>query len=221
MAGISDIISRIYGSTHTPVLPTAPAPATPQAATDPTVAGPAVAPAVAQVAPAAAPQPSILGALSGLIAPQAGSFWSSAMQNGLAGAKQGQVNAQIAAQEKATKDAADAAKAKKASLIISPTGAVLAPNDDGTGVTVAYQPPTKPSSQQELYNLWSSLPSGSDARAFIERMAPNFQYTQPVIAAQGAARTATAVASQKAKTFAPKGGGSGVIKAPTGFFKVN
>jgi hypothetical protein len=175
---INDLIARIYGSTHDPqaapvaAVPAAPAPTTPNDPLPPVVVTPQV-----QMPPPDR-SPSILGAISGLFAPEAGSFWGSAMKHGLAGAKQG---LQDDANARAKEDAALRALIKKERYQVTPTGSVL--DMSGDKPVEVYRPSKDPGETERLLERWRSPDTSEEEKEIIRAAIRGYQYTPEYIAA--------------------------------------
>lgn len=151
----------------------------------------AAAPAVAQP-PATVPAPvpakkrgGIMGALGSVFAPEAGSFWHSALANGLWDAKGGQQRYKEGSYDYG--NAATGAKINDAKLrevldaekngevVTSPTGQVLRTKRDGS-VDVLWTPPEKLSNQEKLIDRWKSE-TDPTLKEIIARAIPGFQYS--------------------------------------------
>lgn len=194
-----------------------PATVVPDPVTEPTTGpAPQAAPGVAQPT-----TPGILGTIGHILAPEPGSFWQSALTNGLVNARAGQVaylsNLQKSAddrakEQEATKLAVAQRKTAEAKLptagdITTPTGSVLRPDASGN-LTTAYEPPVKPSETERLIDMWHKLPPGP-YRDLVERAIKGAQYTPEYINAITAQKIAAAKARPRAAA-----GSSGL---PAGF----
>lgn len=171
----------------------------------------------------------LLGVLGSIFAPEAGSFMWGALNNpnGIYGAR----GAQTAYQQKQAADtlANQTAQAKLKQLLTKGEYQVVGNNVfhiNPDGSTEMIGAPPQPSEQERLIERWKVTPPGPE-RDLIERAIRGYQYTAPVIAAQGQARTNTAVAGAaargaearktKATPSASSGKSSGSAKLPTGF----
>lgn len=230
MGTLQNIINSIYQSTRSPAaaVPIAPTaqgapPIVPQhMATVDSGFAPPPAPVQAVTPPlSGAPQgsdgaPGIMQTIGGVLAPQAGSFWASALKHGLAGAHEGQITDALAQGNAATEAAtkAEALKKLREGDELTPVGTVVHRNEDGTYKEV-YRPVPNPTEQERLIAKWQAAPDGP-LKTLLERAIKGFQFTPEVIANIGRARSATAVAGAAARAkyrIGPAGAGS---KLPPG-----
>ena len=191
-------------------------------------AGPSVAVPASQ-APAAQKRGGLLGALASVFAPEAGSFWHSALQNGLWDARGGQDRyraAQAAAAQTARKADADVRTAEQKLRAaeqgevynMGGTGGIVQVSPDGQ-VRQLYTPPPQASENERLIELWRKE-TDPTVKELIARTIRGYQYTPEVIGRQTESRnsTAEARAAATARHRAPaKGGGASKAKLPTGF----
>lgn len=240
---MQQILQAIQSGTSTPpesqaateamlasIRPQAAAPAA-QAAFGPDVGGdpaptPQVTPAPA-AQPAPAQPPGVLGTIGHILAPEPGSFWQSALNNGLVNARAGQsqylMNLQKSVDDRAKEQEATKlsvatrktaeAKLPTAGYITTPTGSVLRPDAAGN-LTTAYEPPVKDGETERLITMWEKLAPGP-LRDIVHQAIKGAQYTPEYIAADTARRVAAAKARPRA---AARAGSSGL---PAGFKLVN
>lgn len=150
---------------------------------------PAPTPAGPPAAPAERPHMGVLGAIGHVLAPEAGSFWQSALANGLPNARAGQVAYQAGLQKTADDHAKEQeatalaiANRKKAEaavwkegFVTTPTGSVLGPGPGGTPTPI-YEPPIKPTETERLIEVWNKLPKGP-YKDLVERAIKGAQYS--------------------------------------------
>jgi hypothetical protein len=219
------LLDDIYRLTHQTVAPTPVAP--PVTGIDPATGRAYEAPLVAPATPLIVPAPKdagILKAVGSFFAPEAGSFWASAMTNpdGVFGAKQAQQayadkRAQLPIAQRAaiTKEAADEQQVESdRQTLTDPTrrdravgGSIARPTATGDYKTIYTPPPvqTQPTEQERLIDRWQKTPEGP-LKTLLERAIRGFQYTPEVIAAQteGKLRVKRATPGK-----APSSGGGG------------
>jgi hypothetical protein len=188
------ILEKIYGSTRSP--------APPPVVQDPDPLAPVV--VTPQVQPT--PHPGIMGVLSGLVAPEANSFWANATKYGLSQAKTMQ-QANAIATEKAQlglDEARDNAKFHDTAL--GGAGGI-ARRDKSGDYSMVVQPPVqdKSTDKERLLEQWKSLPE-SPLKQLIYRMLLRGDASD-VILEKSNARKSEIVTREKNKRFAPKGGG--------------
>jgi hypothetical protein len=154
--------------------------------------------------------PGLLRTIGGLLAPEAGSFWQSAMAHGLFQAKQGLVD------DGRTQDVADALRRKEqvaAQRDVSGErtagGTIWKPNPETGKLEAQTSMPTQTGETERLIALWQSLPEGDPQRDLIERAIRGYQYTEPVIELQKKSKLEQIITNNRTKRFAPKGGGRG------------
>lgn len=207
------ILRNIYNSTRAPQAPAAPQPTL--TAPDGQTITPPNLPREEDIRPV-----GVLETIGHVLAPEAGSFWASAAKNGLLGAKQGQAEYAAGVQKAGLDQRKEAAEVKAAEQAVAfpdqaVGGAIVRRTPEG-GYVEQYRPPVQPSEQERLIDQWKKTPEGP-LRTLIERAIRGFQYTTPVIEAQGEARTKTVVAREKNRRFAPRAAAaSGAAKLPTG-----
>lgn len=211
--------------------PAAPNPAY-NPATDPSAASPA--PAAQAPAPVAPPAQhmGLLGTLGRILSPEPGSFWSSALNNGLVNARAGQ-QAYVQAQHEALlKDQGEQAKAleesqkaamenRKNRFVTSPTGAIMDIGTPGSGATpsMVYTPPEKVDPLIAKIKFYDSLPPGP-LKDLVARAIPGEQF-DPAVMAQKLTDAKALAESKAASTAAhrapPRGGAGGLGALPPGF----
>lgn len=167
----------------------------------------------------------VMSAIGHILAPEPGSFWHEALNHGLMNAREGMqgyvggvqaaVDARKLQEQKIAQEAANTTKAQaeaaRARFIVDPQGAVLEPNGNG-GVTSVYTPPVKSSDQERMLTRVLAMPPGPD-RDLAASMLRGYQYTAPVITAQGAVKKAVAAIHAAAH----HGGAAKQAKPPGGF----
>lgn len=182
----------------------------------------------------------LLGALESVFMPEPETLWASALRNGVWDAKAGQrqysldqQNAAIAQDtQRATnmKTRADAVTAERRGRY-SIAGNNVVDYGDGTNAPTIIAAPTTPTENERLIDTWRTRQQANPndpTLPLIERAIRGYQYTDPVISAQAAARTNTglAVARERGaqsrmtkKTPGASGGGTRrvVSKPPAGF----
>lgn len=225
---LQSILQRIYAATQTPggvaapvqqatppVQGIAPTPQLMDAASNAPMALPAP---VAAAAPQQAVNPSILGAIGRVLAPQEGSFMHAAWNGGLANAN---ANRDAYPQQKAEAQALQSANlvkaiadAKRAASGRQAVGGVIVEDGPGGVPQEVYRPAPQASEQERLIDAWQKAPPGP-IKDMYERTIRGYQYTDDVIEAQGAAKTQTAVQRviATARNRAPTGGGARGITA--------
>lgn len=166
----------------------------------------------------------ILGALKSVFMPQADSLWAGALRDGIWNAhasqdayRQNQGMAAIKGQQALVDLQTARDKALKGDVITTPTGSITRIKPDGT-LEKLYEPPQKQGETLDLIDKWHAARDAGDATtmALLERAIKGFQYTPGVIADQGAARTATGVAIQRARPK-PVGRAAAGAKIPGGY----
>jgi len=197
MGILDNILTKIAGATHAP-----------------TTGAQVAAPAAAQA------PPSILGTIGSVLAPEAGSFWSSALQNGLVNARPGMEVYQAEKAKAAQEAQAAATKAARGEYITTPQGAVLQIPTEGGAPKQVYTPPVKPTETESLIEKWLAAPEGSPIRALYERAIKGYQYTEPVIERQTKAKERVVATNNKTKRFAPRAAGKAAQPGPGEGFTV-
>lgn len=253
MSVMQAILQKIFEATHTPAVgpqqvpmlasadaavldpstPGAAQPMPPELAATPQ-SGVANAPAPSATTPVVPPHQGFLGTLGSILAPQAGSFWASALKHGLAGAHEGMIEDPLAhamevaklqgAQGEANTSVASGKEAR-AGLKMTPQGDIVGIDTSHPGAPIVnqvYNAPDKTDYRERLIDRWSKMTEQQQKTPlgrllFGAAMGSSIQYTPEVLDAL----TQSRIAVTKAKTFAPKGGGKGsgggASKPPTGY----
>lgn len=199
---LDSILQKIYAATGAPPQAVLAAVAAQGAAPAPQRMDPATnAPLpTAVVAPTQAQNPSIMGAIGRILAPEAGSFWHSAWNNGLANAHEGQ---DAYPQQQATRQALQAATVqeaqRKAARKYDVVGnAVVTQGADG-------QPEftTAPTEQERIIERWASMDDKNPLKKMLERSIKGFQYSQDYLDDKAEAGVTQAEGAAKAKARYP------------------
>lgn len=164
----------------------------------------------------------ILGALSRIFMPEPDSLWAGALRGGLVNARESQQQyrqGQATATRTAQMGELERQQAEMAlKQLITHGRYQIAGNNlvhtrpDGTTEVIAA--PTTPSETERLIDRWRRTPPGPE-RDLIERAIRGFQYTDPVIQAQGEARERVA----RARPRAPTAYEQRRYEPPTGFVR--
>lgn len=172
----------------------------------------------------AAPQKrhGVLGALGSVFAPDPGSFWHSALANGLWDAKGGQQRYKAGSYDyghDATAAKIDDAKLrslldteKNGDIVTSPTGQVLRTKSDGS-VEVLWTPPAPKSREEKLIDMWHREQDPT-VKEWIARAIPGYQYSPEYMNY----KTQNAITVKKTVPGkAPSAGKTGIPALPPGF----
>lgn len=182
MGILQDILNGINGGTHAPM-------------------------PAGQTAPVTPPRYTLPQTIGSILAPEAGSFWSEALQHGLSGAKEAQANyahmQKMQPLEDQTKQLAfDSAKAEAATAAegykqLGDT--IVQKGPDGSFAPVYHAP----NAQERLLDLYNQTPDGP-YKELLKRMLSGYQYSEDYL-------------SDKKKYAIPRaaGGGGGAGKSVT------
>lgn len=254
MSIMQSILQQIYAGTHAPLVapgnvpmlaspdaavldPNTPGAAQPQAPqlavnSAPPIPGTEPEDGAASAATPQGPAPSqgLMGTLGSILAPQAGSFWASALKHGLAGASQGMIDdplahamgaAQLQAEQGKTASAVAEGARQKAGIITDPNGNIIQLGQTpGAPVSELYHSEDK---TERLIDKWQTLspeerqgPLGQAIQG--AALGRAFAFMPQVLAAQNAAKVQQIQTNNATKRFAPKGGGkAAATRPPPGF----
>lgn len=161
----------------------------------------------------------ILGTIADVFAPRPGTFWHSALNNGLVNALQGQQEYRQGQRAQATTQAT--ADAKLRSLLANGEYTVVGNNvlhRPADGSTPSFvKVPQNEGETERLIDKWNQAKEAGDLglAGMYERAIKGYQYSPEVITRQGEARTRTVVEGKKAQRFAPRAAPAN--KPPAGF----
>jgi len=172
------------------------------------------------VAPTPAQPIGVLQAAGRVLAPQAGSFWHSAMNNGLANAHAGMTGYQQQQAEIATKQAQadeDLADDKRNEHNIGGMGGIISIQPDGS-VKQVYTPPMPKTPLERNIEAYAAMPEGPLKELF-KRALPGAGLDPTILDMKGeiAEETAEARAAATARHRAPKTSSGGSSGLPAGF----
>lgn len=152
----------------------------------------------------------LLGALESIFMPQADSLWASALRNGIYDAHAGQdayrqgvadnsLKADSARAEATLKNAQAQRELAKPDWQIAGNNVVTKGPDGQPQIIAPPQAPTETMQLIELFRKRQAANPNDPTLPLISRAIKGYQYTDPVIQAQAAARTGTAVAAANAR----------------------